>query len=417
MLEKTKHYLETTLSKEKKYLLALSGGPDSMALFHLLFEGGWNFSVCHVDHGWRKESGDEAKKLEAMAKSHSIPFLLHQIDSKDLEKGNREDFYRQKRLLFFKQQYDAGGFDALFMGHHADDQVETILKRVFEGSYLTHLSGMKEESYLNGMRILRPLLFAFKSDVYEYLKEHNISFFEDSTNQDTAYLRSRMRKEMIPYLEEQFGKAIKENILLLGKRIEECTDYVGRQARSKISRIESGPFGHYLSTTFFSDGVESELIVRELLRKEGIDLSREEVDRIIRIIHEKQDQKRVVKSGWNLVLERDHLFMLKELKEPNFDLSTLSSYRPPDDWRGVWGGSAAIFLPDGDCALGPPILNEKLPNGVELKEWYRLHRVPVFFRNWIPVVWSGSRMVGECLTGKSCIGGGPIYANHLLTLK
>ena len=134
MLEKTKQYLEGTLSKNEKYLLALSGGPDSMALFHLLLEGGWNFHVCHVDHGWRKESFEEANQLKILAEKHLVPFYLYKIDIKELEEGNLEDNCRKMRFLFFKQEYAKCGFDALLTGHHADDQVETILKRVFEGS-------------------------------------------------------------------------------------------------------------------------------------------------------------------------------------------------------------------------------------------------------------------------------------------
>ncbi len=417
MLEKTKQYLEKTLSKEGKYLLALSGGPDSLALFYILIEGGWNFHICHVDHGWRKESSAEASKLHLLAQKYSIPFYLHKIDPNELVEGNLEDSCRKKRLLFFKQEYVRGDFDALFTGHHADDQVETILKRVFEGSFLTHISAMKEESNFEGMRLVRPLLCVFKKEILKYLEVNNIEFFEDSTNSDPKFLRSRMRMDMIPYLEEMFGKGIKGNILLLGKRIEECMHYVNKQVEEKFNYIYPGPFGYYLATSLLKKELEGETLLREILQKEKIDISRGEMEQLLVLIRDRKDQKKIIKGDWKLVLERDHLFVLKLPLLPCYTISELPSYRPPDDWKGIWGGSSAVYFPELDCLLGPPKLSNKLPNGMELREWYRIHKVPVFLRSWMPVIWDKGQIVGECLTGKSCLNNQPIYANHLLTLK
>ena len=417
MLQKTKQYLEKTLSKNGKYLLALSGGPDSIALFHLLLEAGCAFDICHVDHGWRVESGEEAIKLAEIAKKYGICFHLYKIDPNELKESNLEDFCRQKRLWFFKEVYETGDFDALFMGHHADDQVETILKRIFEGSSLPHLFGMKEETVIHGMRVLRPLLSQSKSDIIDYLKFNRIDFFEDSTNNDPRYLRNRMRKEMVPYLEDVFGKNVRENILLLGKRIEECMHYVQNQVNAKSAHVYSGPFGYYLQRDLLHKEVEGEALLREIFKKEKIMISRGEIAQLLQLVNNHNGQKGIVKSGWKVIFEREHLFILKTPQIPQFEISNLPSYRSPDDWRGIWKGSSAVFFPDEQCVLGPPKLNYKLANGMELKEWYRIHKVPVFFRSLIPVIWRQDQIVGECLTGKSFLTGKPLYANHLLTLK
>lgn len=416
-LEKTKQYLDKTLSKGGKYLLALSGGGDSMALFHLLLEEGWPIHICHVDHGWRKESSQEAKELSKMAEKYGVPFYLYQIGPGELGEGNLEDLSRNKRFAFFKEVYEQGKFDALLLAHHADDQVETILKRIFEGSFLSHLSAMKEESTFEGMRVIRPFLSTFKAEILQYLTEHKISFFEDSTNLDTKFLRGRMRVSMVPYLEEMFGKGIKENVLLLGKRVETCMHYVQKMCEEKISHVYEGPFGYYLSLSLLKEELEGETLLRKIFQKEKIDISREEMQRLLLLIQGKRDQKRVVKGDWKLVLERDHLFILRLPKAPTFTLSSLPSYRAPDNWRGVFTGNAAVFLPKEGCKLGPPKLNAKLQNGMELKEWYRIHQVPVFLRSFMPVIWHEDQIVGECLTGKSFVWDKPLYANHLLTLK
>ncbi|MBM3193366.1 MAG: tRNA lysidine(34) synthetase TilS [Chlamydiae bacterium] len=417
MLQKTKQYLEKTLSKNGKYLLALSGGADSIALFYLLLEGKWNFQVCHVNHGWRKESFSEEVELKTLCETHNIGFNLYRIEPNQSDMKNAEDKARQKRLSFFEKIYKENDFDGLFLGHHADDQVETILKRVFEGSFLSYISGMKVESIFNGMRVFRPLIFVYKSEIYEYLKSEKREFFEDATNRDPKFLRSRMRIEMVPYLEEVFGKGIRENILLLASRIDSCMHYIERQAEAKSLYVHKGPIGYYLATSLLTEQVEAEVLLREIFQKEKIDLSRGEIEKLIFLAKSAKDQKKVSKGDWNLVVERDHLFVCKLPKSPSFSVSKLPLYRPLDDWKGVFQGSSAIYFPEEGCYLAPPILNKKLPNGMELKEWYRIHKVPVFLRSWVPVIWSQGEIVGDCLSGKSCLSDNPLYANHLLTLK
>ncbi len=416
-MKKTKQYLDKTLSKNGKYLLALSGGADSMALFYLLLEGQWNFHICHVDHGWRKESAEEGAILANLAKLHAIPFYLHQLDPGEFSGENLEDASRNARYQFFKEQYEKGDFDALIMGHHADDQVETILKRIFEGSSLSHITGMQKDVTLRGMRILRPFLNLLKSEIIDYLDQMKISYFRDATNEDPKFLRARMRKEMIPYLEECFGKRIKGNILLLGQRIQDCMRSVHHQVESKMLQVQSGPLGHYISTSCFIETFESETLLRRIFEKEKIGVSSEEVQRLVTLIKGNKDQKKITKFDWQMVIERDHLFVIRVPKAPLFELEALPSYRAPDGWKGIWNGSGAIFIPEEGCVLGPPQLGYKLENGMELKEWYRIHKVPVFFRSLVPVIWKEGRIVGECLTGKSFVRGEPVYANHLLTLK
>jgi len=417
MLEKTKQYLEKTLLLSEKYLLGLSGGPDSMALFHLLLKGGWNFEVCHTDHGWRTESFEEAESLRELAARNGVPFHLDVISSKDFDVGNLEDICRRKRLSFFNKIYISGGFSALLLGHQADDNVETILKRVFEGSSLSNISAMKQDSIYEGMRVLRPLLDIFKEEILKYLNLNELNYFKDSTNLDPQFLRVRMRQQMLPFLEESFGKGMKENILLLGKRVEECMHYVHSHVNHKISHVKTGPLGNYLPISHLMDPFEGESIIRAMLRVRKIDISRGEMERLLNFIKLGGNLKKIVKGNWSLVVERDHFFIIRERELPSFSLSPLTLYRAPDDWRAIWSGESAVFLPSSDCKLGPPKLSAKMKNGMILKEWYRIHRVPAFLRLQVPVVWEGDRLVSECLTGKSCELNGSVYANHLLTLK
>ena len=340
------------LNKEGKYLLALSGGPDSMALFQVLLKQNYQFHACHVDHGWRAESCDEARQLEEWCRKEGVPFYLRKLEGVP----QKEDISREKRLQFFKEVYETYKFDALLMAHHADDQVETILKRVFEGSSLSHLSGMKSETNLWGMRIVRPFLHLFKSDIINLLGDR--PFFEDSTNRDPKFLRGRMREEMIPYLEKVFGKGIKENILLLGERIEKSF----KQPNNIM--VEKSPFGYRIE--------KNEEILRRVLAYEKISLPRGEIKKALQ-------GKRVIRGEWIIVVEQDKLFIVKSLK--------------PSEWF--------CFQPSEGGNLGLPQLKGKMSNGIELREWYRIHKVPKCLRLLVPVVWKGDKIVGEYLTDNS----------------
>ncbi len=214
-MEKVNQYLEG----KGPFLLGLSGGPDSIYLFHTLLRGGYPFQICHINHGWRKESATEAKQLEAMALSHHIPFYYIQLQIDPASK-NLEEISRDARLKAFAGIYHQVGAKALLLGHQRDDLAETILKRVFEGAHLQHIPGIKRESTLHGMHLIRPLLHLSKEEIVEYLEDEKISYFTDPTNLSAEFLRGRMRAKLVPQLEESFGKKVKENLLLLGERLQ-----------------------------------------------------------------------------------------------------------------------------------------------------------------------------------------------------
>jgi tRNA(Ile)-lysidine synthase len=196
-------------------LLAYSGGGDSTALFELLLKYReiypLDLHVAHVDHGWREESQEEALRLKARC---PVPFHLERLEI-DIKAGNLEDRCRQLRLAFFNQVYQEIGAEALVMAHHANDQAETVLKRIFEGG---PLHGLLPDRLIEGMRVLRPLLGVQKKELLAYLDREGVPYFTDSTNEDERFLRGKMRKTIIPLLEEHFGKGIVAPLCRLAER-------------------------------------------------------------------------------------------------------------------------------------------------------------------------------------------------------
>jgi tRNA(Ile)-lysidine synthase len=123
----------------------------------------------------------------------------------------------------------------LVLGHHGDDQSETVLKRILEGASLSALRGILPVSNLEGMQVWRPLLDANKALISSWLKEKDLKAIEDRTNLDPSYLRGKMRTSILPHLEGQFGKEVSGNLRRLGESARELSEYLSR----KIEKYES----------------------------------------------------------------------------------------------------------------------------------------------------------------------------------
>lgn len=203
-------------------LLALSGGPDSTCLFHLLLKYHIPFEVAHVNHHWREESSEEATQLKIRCEKLNIPFHMHELN---LKGSNIEDKCREARFAFFKQVIGNRQMPIL-LGHHAGDLAETVLKRVFEGARVHKLSGLRPLSIFEGMTLWRPLLNIPKERILNWLHENNLSYFIDATNLQDQYLRGRMRTSLIPLLEETFGKNIQTALVRLAEEAALLVDHI-----------------------------------------------------------------------------------------------------------------------------------------------------------------------------------------------
>lgn len=394
MLDKAKDYLQKALMSSERYLLGLSGGPDSMALFHLLIEEGIPFEVIHVDHNCRASSSEEASKLEKMVEGLGIRFHLVKLEKMSVDQPNLEDFLRTLRYKAFREVYQKVASKGLILGHHADDQVETVLKRVLEGSSLPKIKGMVPRGKIHDMLVIRPLMECSKEEIFAYLKERGIEFFIDKTNEDTRFLRARMRKEILPYLEKGFGKGVLSNLRLLGERCGELDAYLLRRVNTYFDRVVSGPFGHLLERPFPEEKLELEYLILELAKRSKILLSREEVSRICTYVKEKKFGKKVVKPEGVIYFDRNGLFFI-QVK----DLQPISEYIR-GGWRAYWRMSLdSRQNTQSQICLRYPRDGDRLPNGISLKKWYASKYVPAFMRNWPSVICSGEGVVGECLTG------------------
>ena len=259
-----KHYLSG-----KPLLLGLSGGPDSLALYHLLLEAKvGELYVVHVDHGWRKESRQEAEWLQAQV---STPFHLVR-----LKEGCRgEEAARKERYMAFLKLYEELQCQALVLGHQGDDQSETVLKRILEGAHFSSLGGMREVADVWGMTVWRPLLSIPKKKLYLWLEKKGIQPLEDPTNQDPAFLRARMRTEIFPELGKRFGKEVGENLRRLGTSVQELKEYLDKKITPYFQRVvrKSREVEIDLNPFFPFEKVEMKTFLKKWTDQEGVPLS------------------------------------------------------------------------------------------------------------------------------------------------
>jgi tRNA(Ile)-lysidine synthase len=236
-------FLDRIYDKQRPVLLALSGGIDSLALFFSLLryckKREFMFASAHVDHGWRKESGKEAKALEKLCHENDVPFHLKTLDPKTLQ-GNLEEACREERLHFFGELSLEHDYQAVILAHHADDLAEGVMKRLFEGAHLARLFSMKKVSYFEGLAVWRPFLKVPKKKLESYVNSLSVPFVDDETNRDEKFLRARLRVKMFPYLAEIFGKEIAKPLAEIAEESSELFDYLEKKSEKEFKKIDWG---------------------------------------------------------------------------------------------------------------------------------------------------------------------------------
>ena len=202
-------------------VLGLSGGPDSVFLFHLLAplhqKKLIKLVVAHLDHEWRPDSDQDIIFCKQMAKKFDCHFVTKKMSDSETSikfNGSKEEYARKMRRYFLQsvaQEYQA---NAIALGHHLQDQQETFFIRLIRGAGLTGLCAIQPK---NGLYI-RPLLQANKQDMIDYLDEQGIGYLTDSTNTSDDFLRNRIRKHILPSLQQcdnRFSKNFQRTITQL----------------------------------------------------------------------------------------------------------------------------------------------------------------------------------------------------------
>lgn len=240
------------LAAGDKVVLAVSGGPDSLCLLYILHslssELKISLIVAHLNHGLRPEGPIEAEGVSKIAAALSLPFELREADIASYKKAyglSEEVAGRQARYSFLFDVAARHGATKIALGHHLDDQAETVLLNVLRGTGVDGLAGILPIRTQAGVQLIRPLLCLRRSEIDAYCHDHGLQPYTDSSNLETNYTRNKLRHQLIPYLEERYNPRVKEALFGLAALAAADRAYLQKMARrsylklAKIGRKET----------------------------------------------------------------------------------------------------------------------------------------------------------------------------------
>ncbi len=220
MKEQFIHFIEENklCNPQNRLLLAISGGVDSMTMLHLFLDCGFNVSMAHCNFGLRDaESDGDEEFVSRTAMNLGIPLYVKRFDTKTYAEEHKVSIQmaaRDLRYSWFRKLMQEHGFNKIATAHHANDVAETFLINLTRGTGIKGLTGIA----INNNQLIRPLLFATRKEIESYATLHEVGFRQDSSNQETKYLRNSIRQSIIPLFENlnpSFIKTINQTTLLL----------------------------------------------------------------------------------------------------------------------------------------------------------------------------------------------------------
>jgi len=292
-------------------IVALSGGIDSMVLFHIIYQSNTNIIIAHVNHNKREESLEEYKYIEKMAKEYDVPFEGYSL------KKTTENFHHESRLQrydFFRavaQKYNA---TKIAVAHHLDDQVETVLMRIVRGTSFSGYSGIKEIRYDRNVSIIRPLMDTKKESIIVYAKENNVPYFEDASNSDDVYTRNRFRNNIIPLLKQE-NPNLDNKIIQLAEYIDSADEVL--EDMTKVFLKEYSMYNNVSLVDFNKLNKVLKIKVIQYMVNNAtnntVEVSYEQYKSIIEIcLLEHPNQTYSLPKGYNFTKEYEVIYIAKE---------------------------------------------------------------------------------------------------------
>ncbi|GEN31293.1 tRNA(Ile)-lysidine synthase [Cerasibacillus quisquiliarum] len=238
-----RHHL---LTKGSHILVGVSGGADSLALLHYLWQmrDTWNLQLTalSVDHQWRgKESKKDLESVQNICQQWHIPFIGTSLDVPTFKKQhqlNAQVASRKVRYQFFREQMESLRADALALGHHGDDQVETFVMRLIRTADSSAFQGIPvKRPFATGM-IIRPFLCLTKREIEDYCERHDLHPRWDSSNDDVDYTRNYIRKTIAPLLKSK-NNNIHQTVQHLSETLADDETYLKEQAEQMVQAVVS----------------------------------------------------------------------------------------------------------------------------------------------------------------------------------
>lgn len=236
----------------QRLLVSVSGGLDSVVLLDLLAEAGGAFGipleVAHFDHGFRgSASTEDAKFVRELTAARGLPFHLGVLGAKETPEPQSESTEmrgRRWRHKFFAEKAQELGIQTVALGHHLDDQLETVFLRLFrgEGSSISGMQTIAPSPASSGVRLFRPLLGLKRTELAEWAVQRGLVFREDQSNQDESFTRNRIRRKLMPLILREFGESAMDGIFRASEISSAIVDWADLEGRKWLKNESTSDF-------------------------------------------------------------------------------------------------------------------------------------------------------------------------------
>ncbi len=252
--------------KEERYLIAVSGGPDSMALLNMVREQGLPIEVAHVNYHKRDTASRDEEIVRSYCQKYSIPFHVKDVCPEDV-KGNFQAYARKVRYQYFRNLCKRYRLYAVLTAHQQDDLLETYVMQK-ERKLGVEWYGLKEDTTIEGVHVIRPLLQFTKKELLDYCNKKHIPYGIDESNLEDGYTRNRIRHFSIEKMTEKKREALLQEIERKNqKKLKEEEKISGypKEASYTVKQFQKLPYLKAYLRTMFSHS--SDIYLNEMIRQ------------------------------------------------------------------------------------------------------------------------------------------------------
>ncbi len=314
----TRKLFKQQLDASKTVILGLSGGPDSVFLFHLLKQlhdaKEINLICAHLDHGWRETSSQDALFCIRLCRENNTPIIVRQANNYPFNikpNGSLEELGREYRRHFFKEVQNKYQANIIALGHHYDDQQETFFIRLLRGSTLTGLTGMQE---IDG-NYIRPLLHTTKQTILDWLDENKISYLQDPTNNSGQFLRNRIRNHLIPAFKTcdiRFETTFKKTLANL-KAEHELLENMTQESFKKVFSTASSHQGNLQKLQMLSETLQKKVLLHWLIQEHvPFAVSSAFINELRRFLSHERGGEHQLNQNWSVAKRKNSFWINKK---------------------------------------------------------------------------------------------------------
>ena len=303
------------LENSKKYVVACSFGPDSMALLFSAIKQNLNVVVAHVNYRKRDISQFEQDELTKYCKENDIKIYILDLKGKKSE-GNFQDWARKTRYEFFKEIVDKEGAEAVLVAHNEDDLIETYIMQKNRGNFVKNY-GISRENTIFGVKVIRPLLDYPKQFLQDFDDENGIPYSIDQSNLEDKYTRNKVRHNIVQKLSTEERKRIRDEI---------------NEIRQKRTKYRTQFTKQEFLDCSYSDFV---LMLDSAMQitKEHRDLSEKFFNEIIKAFKTKTNLRVKITDSFSLELDYEEVFLVNACKIKRYQIEFKNVFK--NEWIDI----------------------------------------------------------------------------------